>query len=306
MGSGAPTPRRLRCLHFLLLGSLLYTILVLLYSVLSVHLSPSLHFIRILDSLRRTPEQRQADNHALQVGIILSGESIERQFKCVGWRATADCSHNGPRLPELDRPCTKTIPRGHCELQDENTGELFKVARRTCTDVVGKAALFRCLEAPRFANFCVLAHDAARRGLQPGFTLPNVDMKEHELTDGIVMVVYPKMVPSTYATIRVLREVLRCRLPIEIWFRPDEMRKVTASIDPLHQLAANDMVGGITFQEIDDPLAVEFATKVFAIYHSAFDRVLFLDSDNVPVRDPSFLFKTPEFVDTGAVFRPDF
>ncbi|KAE9007298.1 hypothetical protein PF010_g10183 [Phytophthora fragariae] len=120
------------------------------------------------------------------------------------------------------------------------------------------------------------------------------------------MVVYPKMVPSTYATIRVLREVLNCRLPIEVWFRPDEMRKVTASIDPLHQLAASDSIGGVTFREIDDPLAVEFATKVHAIYHSAFDRVLFLDSDNVPVRDPSFLFETPEFVDTGAVFWPDF
>ncbi|KAL3658738.1 hypothetical protein V7S43_016373 [Phytophthora oleae] len=120
------------------------------------------------------------------------------------------------------------------------------------------------------------------------------------------MVVYPKMVPSTYATIHVLREVLQCHLPIEIWFRADEMRKVTASIDPLHQLASNDSIGGITFREIDDPLAVEFATKVFAIYHSAFDRVLFLDSDNVPVRDPSFLFQTPEFVETGAVFWPDF
>ncbi|ETP53114.1 hypothetical protein F442_01961 [Phytophthora nicotianae P10297] len=161
MGSGAPTPRRLRCLHFLLLGSLLYTILVLLYSVLSVHLSPSLHFIRILDSLRRTPEQRQADNHALQVGIIPSEESIERQFKCVGWRATADCSHNGPRLPELDRPCTKTIPRGHCELQDENTGELFKVARRTCADWWGRqlcSDAWRLLGLPIFAYWHMMLH----------------------------------------------------------------------------------------------------------------------------------------------------
>ncbi|KAG2518183.1 hypothetical protein BBO99_00007553 [Phytophthora kernoviae] len=39
---------------------------------------------------------------------------------------------------------------------------------------------------------------------------------------------------------------------------------------------------------------------------SYFDRVLFLDADNVPVRDPSFLFESPEFIDTGAVFWPDF
>ncbi|KAG6961801.1 hypothetical protein JG688_00008907 [Phytophthora aleatoria] len=197
--------------------------------------------IRILNSLRRTPEQRQADEHALHVGILPSGGTTKRR------------SPNGPRLPVLDGPCTKTTPHGqsgYCELQDEDTGELFKVARRTCANVVGKVALFKCLEAPS---------------------------GEHELKDGIVLVVYPKMAPSTYATIQVLRE-----------------------------LAANNMIGAITFLEIDDPRAVEFATKVFAIYHSAFSRVLFLDSDNVLVRDPSFLFEMQEFVDTGAVFWPDF
>ncbi|OWY94335.1 hypothetical protein PHMEG_00035965, partial [Phytophthora megakarya] len=234
----------------------------------------------------------------MQVGILPSRETVVRNFECIGWRATADCRSDGHRLPELDRPCTKTIPRGqagYCELRDKSTGELFKVARRTCADV-GKAALFRCLEAPRFANFRVLMHNTVQQALEPGFKLPKSE--EHELQDGIVMVVYPKMVPSTYATIRALREVLRCELPIEIWFRPDEMRKVTASIDPLQQLVANDTVGGITFREIEDPAAVEFATKVHAIYHSAFDRVLFLDSDNVPVRNPSFLFHSKEFVDT--------
>ncbi|KAG6612164.1 uncharacterized protein IUM83_14940 [Phytophthora cinnamomi] len=301
------------------MGSLLYALAVLSYSALSVHstrppppVQPNSFFESVKSAFRRaqrTPEQQQADDHALHVGVIPSGETTERHLKCIGWRVTADCRPDGPRLPELDRPCTKTIPHGqlgYCELQDEDTGELFKVARRTCADVAGKAALFRCLEAPRFANFHVLAQDAVQRALKPGFTLPNVQREDNRTHDGIVMVVYPKMVPSTYATIRVLREVLRCRLPIEIWFRPDEMRKVTASIDPLHQLAASGSIGGMTFREIDDPLATEFATKVFAIYHSTFDRVLFLDSDNVPVRDPSFLFQTPEFVDTGAVFWPDF
>jgi alpha 1,2-mannosyltransferase len=319
MGSSATSPRRHGVLHFLLLGSLLYALAVLGYSVLSMHSTPSLpsgHLDTLLNSVRnsfqhlqRTPEQRRADDHALQVEILPPGETAERHFKCIGWKATADCRPDGPRLPELDRPCTKTVPHGQsgfCELQDEDTGELFRVARRTCADVVGKATLFRCLEAPRFANFHAMAHQAVQRALQPGFALPNVENGEFAPLDGIVMVVYPKMVPSAYATVRVLREVLHCRLPIEIWFRPDEMRKVTASIDPLHQLAANDSIGGITFHEIADPLAVEFATKVFAIYHSVFDRVLFLDSDNVPVRDPCFLFETREFVDTGAVFWPDF
>lgn len=188
----------------------------------------------------------------------------------------------------------------------QNALKTLQMMKDAGANVVGKAALFRCLEAPRFANFHVLAKEAVKQALEPGFALPNVQLNDNETQDGIVMVVYPKMVPSTYATIRVLRDLLKCRLPIEIWFRPDEMRKVTAAIDPLHQLAASDSIGGISFREINDPLAVEFATKVFAIYHSAFDRVLFLDSDNVPVRDPSFLFQTPEFLDTGAIFWPDF
>ncbi|KAL4134258.1 hypothetical protein PRIC2_004567 [Phytophthora ramorum] len=314
MASSAP--RRHGLLHLLLLGSLLYALAVLSYSLFSVHstsLLPSVRLSGVFESVqttfghvRRTAEQQQADNHAFQVGLLPSGETMERHFKCIGWRATGGCRPSGPRLPALDRPCTKTIPHGqsgYCELQDEDSGELFRVARRTCADVVGKAALFRCLEAPRFANFHALAREAAQRALDPGFALPNAGSSDHVPKDGIVMVVYPKMVPSAYATIRVLREVLRCRLPIEIWFRPDEMRKVTASIDPLHQIAANDSIGGISFREIDDPLAVEFATKVFAVYNSAFARVLFLDSDNVPVRDPTFLFQTPEFVTTGGRSR---
>ncbi|GMF24614.1 unnamed protein product [Phytophthora lilii] len=210
MGSARPLPRRHGALHFLMLGSLLYALVVLGYSALNVHsgsLLPAVQLTRLLDAfklslrhVRRSPEQQQADDHALQVGVIPSGETTQHRLKCVGWRATADCRPDGPRLPELDRLCTKTIPHGqsgYCELQDEDSGELFKVARRTCADVAGKAALFRCLEAPRFANYHVLAYEAVERALKTGFTLPNVESGDAELQDGIVMVVYPKMVPST-------------------------------------------------------------------------------------------------------------
>ncbi|KAG7392032.1 hypothetical protein PHYBOEH_006508 [Phytophthora boehmeriae] len=308
--------RRYGVLHYLLLGSLLYALAVLSMSVFNLHSPgylPSARLHTIVDSVknglnhaRRASDQIREDEHALNVHVLPTGGTVERRLKCIAWRATANCRPDGPRIPERDRPCTKTVPSGqpgYCELQDEDSGELFRVARRTCDEAVGKAALFRCLEAPRFANFHVLTHKVMQRALTPGFALPNMMEGPSELQDGIVMVIYPKIVASAYASIRVLREVLGCRLPIEIWFRPDEMRKVTASIDPLRQLAVNDT---IEFREIDDPLAIEFATKVFAIYHSAFDRVLFLDSDNVPVQDPTFLFQSHEFMKTGAVFWPDF
>ncbi|RLN91069.1 hypothetical protein BBJ28_00022590 [Nothophytophthora sp. Chile5] len=120
------------------------------------------------------------------------------------------------------------------------------------------------------------------------------------------MVVYPKLVPSAYATIRMLRDVLDCVLPIEIWFRPDEMTATPSALDPLHRLARNATAGAISFRKMTDPVAKRFVAKVYAVYNSFFDRVLFLDADDVPVRDPSFLFTSPEFLETGAVFWPDF
>jgi hypothetical protein len=48
-----------------------------------------------------------------------------------------------------------------------------------------------------------------------------------------------------------------------------------------------------------------WALKPLAILHSAFREVIFLDADNVPVRDPEYLFETPEFRERGAIFWPD-
>jgi hypothetical protein len=46
-------------------------------------------------------------------------------------------------------------------------------------------------------------------------------------------------------------------------------------------------------------------SKVFAVQHAPYEEVLFLDADNLPARDPSFLFDEPLYRQTGAVFWPD-
>jgi len=46
--------------------------------------------------------------------------------------------------------------------------------------------------------------------------------------------------------------------------------------------------------------------KPYAILHSPFREVLLLDADNVPVVNPEFLFDTPQFQATGAIFWPDY
>jgi len=109
---------------------------------------------------------------------------------------------------------------------------------------------------------------------------------------------------NAYVLARVLRETLGCRLPIQLWhFGGDEISSVMR-----HLLARLDV-------EFVDATAVLVAfpadirdgwqLKPYAILHSRFQDVLYLDADQVPTRDPEFLFETVEFTREGAVFWPD-
>ncbi|KAG7381636.1 hypothetical protein PHYPSEUDO_005794 [Phytophthora pseudosyringae] len=253
-------------------------------------------------------KQAEAELHTRSVKLLPTGETKERALKCIGWRNTGDDRPNGPREPHEDLTCSEFVPNnasGYCEVEDTQTGEHFRVMRRSA-HILRNRVPFRCINAPAFARFRVQAHAAMTNPTSATFALPNVGDSELPPRDGIVMVVYPKLVPSAYATIRVLRDVLGCSLPIEVWFRPDEMKDAPEALVPLRLLAQNSSAGQISFHPISDPVAKRFVAKIYAIYNSFFDRVLFLDADNVPVRDPSFLFDSPEFVQSGAVFWPDF
>ncbi|KAJ8552603.1 hypothetical protein ON010_g9940 [Phytophthora cinnamomi] len=253
-------------------------------------------------------EAKIAEAHAHSVQFLPSGDTTKRSLKCVGWRNTGDCNPDGPREPHKDLTCYDFVPKnasGYCEIEDTKSNERFRVMRHPC-NVLRNRVPFRCINAPAFARFRVQAHDALQDASSSDFRLPNIAVSTRPPRDGIVMVVYPKLIPSAFATIRALRDILRCSLPIEIWFRPDEMKLAPEALTPLHRLAKNTSVGEISFHPITDPAAKRFVAKIYAIYHSFFDRVLFLDADNVPVRDPNFLFESPEFVQSGAIFWPDF
>ncbi|ETO84013.1 hypothetical protein F444_02048 [Phytophthora nicotianae P1976] len=248
----------------------------------------------------------EVETHTKTVKNYPRGETRKRSLRCVGWKATGDCRPNGPRLPNHDHSCSTRVlagVSGYCEVEDTESSEKFRVGRRFCNSIKPEA-VFRCSDATNFANFPALANEALNKALQPGFTLPNVGESTSDPRDGIVMVIYPKLMASAFAAIRVLRD-LGCKLPMEIWFVPREMRNHPADMKILHELAADDMLS-ISFREVTDFAATGFRVKVFSIYHSHFDRVLFLDADNVPVRDPTFLFELQEFQETGAVFWPDF
>jgi hypothetical protein len=111
---------------------------------------------------------------------------------------------------------------------------------------------------------------------------------------------------NAYVCARMLRH-LGCRLPVEFWHYEgeidDAMRKIAAKLD----------VACINAAEVEQTLAGRsrsltggWELKPFALLYSRFREIMLLDADNVPVLDPTFLFDTPEFRETGAIFWPDY
>ncbi|KAK9814131.1 hypothetical protein WJX72_001060 [[Myrmecia] bisecta] len=129
-----------------------------------------------------------------------------------------------------------------------------------------------------------------------------------------------------FVTIKMLREVHNCTLPIQIIYNgPNEMgpKKIAkfqnafsdvTCIDgskvpyPKHHRRI-DLGTRKSEDSVDDESHKDvsgFAFKIWAlVYATTFDEVLMLDSDNMPLREPSYLFETREYRMHGALFFPD-
>jgi len=110
-----------------------------------------------------------------------------------------------------------------------------------------------------------------------------------------------KYFTCAWVLVNLLRR-LGCRLPIEVWYRNpremnDGMRQTLESVTDVY--CVNAAAQG------DRRRLDGWEVKPYAIAHSRFEEVLFLDCDNVPTRDPSSLFEEDEYRRFGAVFWPD-
>ncbi len=108
---------------------------------------------------------------------------------------------------------------------------------------------------------------------------------------------------SAWVCINILRD-LGCTLPIELWHLGNtemdgEMRLL---IEPLgvRCVDAHEQQLGCPIRKLGG-----WELKAYAMVHSQFQELIFLDADNVPVIDPTFLFESPEYRQRGAIFWPD-
>lgn len=106
-----------------------------------------------------------------------------------------------------------------------------------------------------------------------------------------------------FVLVSLLRR-LGCELPIEWWYlSPAEMDP--AMIEIAQSLGNVQCVCAETQIHPRPRQLGGWEAKVHAIAHSRFQEVLFLDADQIPTRDPSYLFDEREYAATGAVFWPD-
>ncbi|KAG7381629.1 hypothetical protein PHYPSEUDO_005787 [Phytophthora pseudosyringae] len=275
-----------------------------------VQLSPQL-----MRQLRR--RQRAGSGGAIATGRrwvdqLLNAGSRPPDLRCIGWKQTDNCGLQATEVPTRNRGCDQFVRGevgGYCLMEDEAKGQQIQVMHTAC-DTLHPSAMLSCRHAGDFVDFqwevmkLTATIEQEKEATSGENSLTSVTTASH--SEGILMVIYPKLLVSAYASIRALRAV-NCTLPVELWYIESEMDTGNGA-SLLDDIPKNlqEGYGPLSLHPITDPRVAGFNSKVWAITHTEFTFVLFLDADNVPVRDPSYLFKTPEFVQMGAVFWPDF
>lgn len=122
---------------------------------------------------------------------------------------------------------------------------------------------------------------------------------------GIVMAAGgPRHFTNAWVTLNVLRRVVGCTLPVQLWYLgPDEMS--AQMIELLRPLDVECVDAFEVRRRHPVRRLGGWECKPYAIIHSPFREVIWLDTDNSPLVDPSFLFSEPEYERTGALFWPD-
>ncbi|CAF1518667.1 unnamed protein product, partial [Adineta steineri] len=105
------------------------------------------------------------------------------------------------------------------------------------------------------------------------------------------------------ASIKLLRW-LKCRLPVEIFMYRGELK--------VHEIREFQSIANVTVHVLTYNITLAsrqhspYAIKLGAILQSSFEHILWLDSDNIAVRDPEYLFDLPHYTRSTAMFWPDF
>ncbi|CAF3384620.1 unnamed protein product [Rotaria socialis] len=105
------------------------------------------------------------------------------------------------------------------------------------------------------------------------------------------------------ASLQLLRW-LNCTLPVEVYAYANELE--------MHEIRNLKAIQNVTLHIIKDKVILKnrkksrFVIKPFSILQSSFEHVLWMDSDNIAVNNPEYLFDLPHYKNSTAIFWPDF
>lgn len=113
-----------------------------------------------------------------------------------------------------------------------------------------------------------------------------------------------KYFTNAWVCVSILRQH-GCQLPIQLWYLGPE--EVDYHMQYLMSQLDVECVDGYEIREKHPARILNgWELKAFAMLHSPFEEVMLVDADNVAVRNPDFLFDDPHYLNTGAVFWPDY
>ncbi len=122
---------------------------------------------------------------------------------------------------------------------------------------------------------------------------------------GIVTCAGGKYFPPAWVMMNMLRRS-GCELPIQMWYLgPDEINKSIR--EAVKQIPNVELVDAYA-EKVKHPVRKlgGWESKPFSIINCPFEEVLFLDGDNVPVKNPEFLFEHPKYKKYHSIFWPDY
>jgi len=120
---------------------------------------------------------------------------------------------------------------------------------------------------------------------------------------GIVIPAGGHYLPGAWVTVNLLRQT-GCTLPVQIWhLGPDEVPAIYPEL--MAPMDVRFVDARAVAQAHPARRLGGWQLKPYCVICSPFDEVLLLDGDNHPARDPTFLFDSPEFLETGSLFWPD-
>jgi len=113
-----------------------------------------------------------------------------------------------------------------------------------------------------------------------------------------------KYFPGVWVCVNLIRH-FGCKLPIQLWYLGE------GECDPymrrlLKPLGVECVDARKLEKEYPCRILCGWELKPYSALYSPFAQVLFLDADNGPVRDVTYLFDTPQFKEFWAIFWPDY